>query len=232
MTRFLLRRIGQSILVLVALIHRRVRALLRRPRAGPGGADVRGQARQRRPDRADQARAAPRPAALPAIRPLGVEPAARQLRLRLLQGPAGELGDRRGRPGHHFPGSRGRHHLDHLRRVHRGHLGGAVPVPDGPDFHRVGAVLLLDADVRPRPVADLDIRLQAQPGHHVLPVPRVRVHHHEPGPVVRVPHPALAHPRPGDRGHLYPADPHVDAGGTGRGLHQDRPVQGHEAKTA
>ena len=42
-------------------------------------------------------------------------------------------------------------------------------------FHRVGAVLLLDADVRPRPVADLDLRLQAQPGHHVLPVPRVRV---------------------------------------------------------
>ena len=35
--------------------------------------------------------------------------------------------------------------------------------------------------VCPRPVADLDIRLQAQPGHHVLPVPRVCVHHHGPG---------------------------------------------------
>jgi hypothetical protein len=25
-------------------------------------------------------------------------------------------------------------HLDRLRRVHRGHLGGAVPVPDGPEL--------------------------------------------------------------------------------------------------
>ena len=53
-----------------------------------------------------------------------------------------------------------------------------------------------------------------------------------PGAVVRAPHPALAHARPGNGGHVYPADPHVDARGTGRGLRQDRPVQGNEAKTA
>ena len=39
------------------------------------------------------------------------------------------------------------------------------------------------------------------PVHGYVPV------HHEPGPVVRVPDPALAHAGPGDRGHLYPADP-------------------------
>ena len=98
-------------------------------------------------------------------------------------------------------------------------------------FTTVGAVLLLDADVRARALADLDLRLQAEPGDEVLPVPRVRPAHHQPRPVVRVPDPAVAHAGPGDGRRLHPADPDLDARGPGRGLHPHRAVQGH-ARTA
>ncbi len=106
-------------------------------------------------------------------------------------------------------------------------FGGETALASGPGRYLGRAVLLLDAGIHPRLVADLDIRLQAQPGHHVLPVLRVRAHHGEPVPVIRAPHTPLAHSRPGHVGHLHAADPRVGAGRHGRGLHQDGSRQGH-----
>ena len=75
---------------------------------------------------------------------------------------AGPAGDR-------LAGPRGGDPVDLLRGVQRRHLGGAVPVAAGPGLHDGGAVLLLDADVRPRLHADLHLRLRAVPGDQVLP---------------------------------------------------------------
>ena len=60
------------------------------------------------------------------------------------------------------------------------------------------------------------------------PLPRVRLHvvHHEPVRVVPRADPALVHPRAGVGRHLHPADPGVDAGRDGGGLHPHRPGQG------
>ena len=52
------------------------------------------------------------------------------------------------------------------------------------------------------------------PGHPAQP---------EPVPVAPWADPALVHAGPGVRGHLYPADPRVDARRDGRGLHPHRP---------
>ena len=73
----------------------------------------------------------------------------------------------------------------------------------------------------------LDIpALQAQPGHHVLPVPRVCAHHLRTRPSgSRVPHPALADPRPGVAATYTRLTRASMLEVLGRGLHQNRPVQ-------
>ena len=141
--------------------------------------------------------------------------------------PVGQLGARRGVPDHPFLVLGAADPVGRRSACSPGCMSAVRPGPVADRTFTVpGAVLLLDAHLRPRPAVLLFFYYELTiHGIHASPGPGTVSFTTNPVQWFRSADPALAHAGAGVRGHLYPADPGVDAGRDGRGLHPHRPGQ-------